>query len=207
MPQNLTSRAEIFVVDDDAATREALSIILQNEGYDVICFSDGDALLLSARLRVPACIFLEVRIPDKSGLDTLKKLRAEQYPSPVFIISGQADIPMAVDAIQNGAHDFLEKPFRCSEIIARVKAIDTLLQDGNKNHYSKTFLPYLPGREPLTHREREVLAQIAIGSSNKEAGRQLGISPRTIEDHRANIMKKVGAKNAAELIRLIFSDS
>jgi FixJ family two-component response regulator len=160
-----------------------------------------------ARTRVPACVFLEIRIPDKFGLDILKKLRSENHPAPIFITSGQGDISMAVDAIKSGAIDFIEKPFRSSEIIARVKAIDTLSQVGNGSHYPKTFLPYLQGREPLTRREREVLEQIVAGASNKEAARQLGISSRTIEDHRANIMKKVGVKNAAELIRRVLSDS
>jgi FixJ family two-component response regulator len=207
MPQNTTSRGEIFVMDDDAATRETLSIVLQEAGYDVICFADGATLLSLARTRVPACIFLEIRIPDKSGLDILKKLRSENYPAPIFMISGQGDISMAVDAIKSGAIDFIEKPFCSGEIIARVKVIDTLSRVGNGNHYPKTFLPYVQGRKPLTRREREVLEQIAAGASNKEAGRQLGLSSRTIEDHRANIMKKVGVKNAAELIRRVFSDS
>jgi FixJ family two-component response regulator len=207
VPQSATSRREIFVIDDDAETREALSIILQEEGYDVICFADGAALLSLARTRSPACVFLEIRIPDRFGLNILKTLRAESYPAPIFVTSGQADIPTVVDAIKNGALDFIEKPFRSSEIIARVKAIDALSQVGNGNHYPKTSLPHLPGRKPLTRREREVLEQIAAGASNKEAGWQLGISPRTIEYHRANIMKKVGAKNAAELIRRVLSDT
>jgi FixJ family two-component response regulator len=207
MTQNNTSRSEIFVIDDDAEARETLSIVLQEEGFDVICFADGTALLSLARTRVPACVFLEVRTPGKCGLEILRKLRGEDYPAPVFVTSGQGDIPMAVAAIKNGALDFIEKPFRSSEIIARVKAIDALSQVGNGNQYPKTFLPYLEGRKPLTRREREVLEQIAAGASNKEAGRQLGISPRTIEDHRANIMKKIGVKNAAELIRRVLNSS
>jgi FixJ family two-component response regulator len=207
MPQNAASKGEIFVFDDEAETRESLSMVLREEGYEVICFADGAALLSLARARVPACVFLEVRIPDKFGLDILKTLRSENYPAPIFMISGQGDISMAVEAIKSGAIDFIEKPFRSSEIIARVKAIDTLSRVGGGKRYPKTFLPYVQGREPLTRRERQVLEQIAAGASNKEAGRQLGISPRTIEDHRTNIMKKVGVKNAAELIRRVLSDS
>lgn len=207
MPQNAASKGEIFVIDDEEETRGILSMILQDEGYDVVCFADGAAFLSLARTRVPVCVFLEVRIPDKIGLDILKKLRSENYPAPIFMISGQGNISMAVDAIKIGAIDFIEKPFRSSEISARVKAIDALSHAGNGDQTSKTFLPYLQGREPLTRREREVLEQITAGASNKEAGRQLGISPRTIEDHRANIMKKVGVKNAAELIRRILSSS
>ena len=204
MPQNTASKGEIFVIDDEEETRGILSMILQEEGYDVVCFADSAAFLSLARTRVPICVFLEVRIPDKIGLDILKKLRSENYPAPIFMISGQGNISMAVDAIKSGAIDFIEKPFRSSEISARVKVIDTL---SHGDQISKTFLPYLQGREPLTRREREVLEQITAGASNKEAGRQLGISPRTIEDHRANIMKKVGVKNAAELIRRVLSSS
>jgi FixJ family two-component response regulator len=208
MPQDAVFRAEIFVMDDDAAMRETLSIALREEGYDVICFADGAALLSLARTRIPACIFLEVRIPGKSGLDILKKLRAEGYPAPIFIISAQGDIPMAVDAIRNGALDFIEKPFCSSEIIALVKAaIGTLSQPHNGDGGSKISSLHLPGRQPLTRREREVLARLAVGASNKEAGRQLGVSSRTIEGHRANIMKKFGVRNAAELIRRVLGES
>ena len=94
------SRGEIFVMDEDVAMRESLSIALQEEGYDVVCFADGAALLALARERTPVCMFIEVRNPDQAGLDILKKLRAEDYPAPIFIISGHGDIPMAVSAIR-----------------------------------------------------------------------------------------------------------
>jgi FixJ family two-component response regulator len=206
MPPNPASRGEIFVVDDDAAMRETLSVALQEEGYEVICFADGAALLSLARTRTPACIFLEVRNPGQSGLELLKKLRAEDYPAPVFIISGQGDIPTAVEAIRNGALDFIEKPSCSGEMIARVKAaIGTLSQLQSQSPCAKISSLHIPGREPLTRREREVLARLAVGASNKEAARQLGVSSRTIEGHRANIMKKVGVRNAAELIHRVFS--
>ncbi len=115
-------KGEIFVIDEDAAMREKLSLALQEEGYDVICFADGAALLSVARLRIPACMFIEVRNPEQSGLDILKKLRAEHYPAPIFIISGHGDVRMAVNAIRHGAHDFVEKPFHTSDVVVRVKA-------------------------------------------------------------------------------------
>ena len=122
MPQHANSRREIFVMDDDAEMRERLSVALQEDGYDVICFADGAALLSAAKTRTPTCIFLELRHPGKSGLDILKKLRAENYSAPIFIISGQGDIPTAVEAIRCGALDFIEKPPCSVEMIARVKA-------------------------------------------------------------------------------------
>ena len=121
------SRGEIFVVDDDPAVRDTLSMVLSAGGYQVICFADGAALLAVARTRTPACILLDVHIPGKSGLDILKELHGEDYPAPIFMISGQGDIAMAVSAIKNGALDFIEKPFRGSEIVARLdEAIERL---------------------------------------------------------------------------------
>ncbi|HEY3677519.1 MAG TPA: response regulator [Bradyrhizobium sp.] len=205
MAENPPSRGEIFVVDDDPAVRETLTLVLSTGGYQVICFADGAALLAVARSRTPACILLDVHIPGKSGLDILRELRGEDYPAPIFMISGQGDISMAVTAIKNGALDFIEKPFRGSEIVARLdEAIDAYARRQAEGD-AKVASLHFPGREPLTRREREVLEQFASGASNKEAGRQLGISPRTIEDHRANIMKKLGARNAADLIRIVLT--
>jgi FixJ family two-component response regulator len=208
MTENSASRGEIFVVDDDPAVRETLSMVLSAGGYQVICFADGAALLAVARTRIPACILLDVHIPGKSGLDILKELRGEDYPAPIFMVSGQGDIAMAVSAIKNGALDFIEKPFRGSEIVARLdEAISAYVRRQAQGDASKIVSLHFPGREPLTRRERDVLEQFASGASNKEAGRQLGISPRTIEDHRANIMKKLGARNAADLIRIVLTAS
>jgi FixJ family two-component response regulator len=198
MAEKAPSRGEIFVVDDDPAVRDTLSMVLSAGGYQVICFADGAALLAIARTRTPACMLLDVHIPGKSGLDILKELQGEDYPAPIFMISGQGDIAMAVSAIKSGALDFIEKPFRGSEIVTR-------LDEAIENAPSHIATMHFPGREPLTRREREVLEQFTAGASNKEAGRHLGISPRTIEDHRANIMKKLGARNAADLVRIVMT--
>jgi FixJ family two-component response regulator len=149
---------------------------------------------------------LDVNIPGRSGLDILKELHGEDYPAPIFMMSGQGDIAMAVNAIKNGALDFIEKPFGGREIITRVEeAIGAFARRKPADHVSKISTLHFPGREPLTRREREVLEQFSSGASNKEAGRHLGISPRTIEYHRANIMKKLGAKNATDLIRTVLT--
>jgi FixJ family two-component response regulator len=208
MAETPLSRGEIFVVDDDPAVRATLEVVLSAGGYEVVCFADGAALLAVARNRTPACILLDVNIPGKSGLDILKELRGEDYPAPIFMISGQGDIATAVSAIKNGALDFIEKPFRGNEIVSRLEeAISAYARRQTDTAVSKIATLHFPGREPLTRREREVLEQFASGASNKEAGRQLGISPRTIEDHRANIMKKLGARNATDLIRIVLTAS
>jgi FixJ family two-component response regulator len=182
------------------------SVVLLAEGFEVVCFADGVSLLAVARERSPVCIFLDVHIPGGSGLDILKELNAEDYPAPIFMISGQGDIAMAVDAIKHGALDFIEKPFHGREMVIRVQEAIAAFANpqaggGDLNVTSLHF----PGREPLTRREREVLRLLAVGASNKDAGRQLGISERTIEYHRANLMKKLNAKNANDLIRIVLT--
>lgn len=197
---------QIFIVDDDAAVRETLRTVLSASGYEVVCFADGPALLQSMRTATPACILLDVHIPGPSGLKVLKDLRANEHPMPIFIISGAGDIPMAVEAIKNGALDFIQKPFKGSEVVAQVRAaIEASKQRRPAAASSDIRSVHFPGREPLTARERDVLEQIVAGASSKEAGRHLGISPRTIEIHRSRIMEKLGARNAADLIRIVLS--
>ncbi len=206
MAQGIVPSGEIFIVDDDLAVRDALSVVFTLEGYHVSSFSEGSTFLSAARARTPACILLDVHMPGRSGLDILRELNAQHYGAPIFIISGQGDIPMAVDAIKNGALDFIEKPFDADTVVARVReAVDAWRRRANSDGSDILSLQF-PGHQTLTPREREVLAQIAGGASNKEAGRRLGISPRTIEVHRARIMEKLGAKNAADLVRIVLSE-
>ena len=196
---------DILVVDDDAAIRQVLTLVFAASGYNVICFADGASLLKHAKAETPACIVLDVHIPGESGLDILKSLNAQDYPAPIFIMSGRGDIAMAVDAIRNGALDFIEKPFRGSQVLERVEQAIAAFRRRPQAVDAVGGVFHFPGREPLSRREQDVLALIVKGLSSKEAGRQLGISPRTIEDHRARIMDKLGARNAADLIRMALS--
>jgi two-component system response regulator FixJ len=207
MPWNATSRREVFVIDNDARTREALSHCLQECGYDVISFADGAALLSYARTRTPAAVFIEVDAVDRSGFAVLKKLRSENCPAPIFVTSAHGAIPLAVDAIRNGAFDFIVKPVRISEVVERFEeAIAEHAGQASADDLLNVSL-YVPGGEPLSAREREVLARLAIGETNKEIARYLGLSARTIEGYRAAIMRKVGARTAAELLRRVFSQN
>ena len=194
---------EIFIVDDDPMVLNALSVFLSREGYQVAGFSEGASFLEAAKSRTPICIILDVQMPGQTGLDILKELKAQEYPAPIFIVSGSGDIPMAVEAIKNGAFDFIEKPVKASTVVTRVReAVEAWSRRKGNGSLPHAF----PGHEQLTARERDVLAQIAAGSSNKQAGRELGISPRTIEVHRARIMEKLGARNAADLMRIVLSE-
>jgi FixJ family two-component response regulator len=205
-PHESPASGDIFIVDDDPGVRATLTTIFERAGYRAVTFADGASFLAHARDATPLTIILDVHIPGRSGLDILKELHAQDYPAPIFIVSGQGDIPMAVDAIRAGALDFIEKPFRGGEVVERVKQA---IEAYSTRKQSDAVLPelYFPGREPLTRREREVLATILNGSSAKEAGRQLGISHRTIEVHRAKLMEKLGAKNVTDLMRIVFEQA
>ncbi|MBD1547036.1 response regulator transcription factor [Roseibium aggregatum] len=196
----MTSEAKaIYIVDDDPAVRDALSVVFNLEGFVVETFSDGDTFVQSASKTHPACVILDVHMPGRSGIDILKTLNAENYPAPIFIISGQGDIPMAVEAIRNGAFDFIEKPFTADKVVERINQGIEAVKRTSSDEMPMNF----SGADLLTRRESEVLKEITDGSSNKEVGRKLGISPRTVEVHRARIMEKLGARNAADLVRIV----
>ena len=193
--------SEIVIVDDDPLVDTALTMALNGEGFDVVNFVEGETFLSAARTRTPDCIVIDTYLPGCPGLDVLKKLDAAHYPAPVLVTSRRHDIPTAVDAMRNGARDFIEKPFDPADVAARIRdTIDAWQQDHSED---SLLARVFPGHERLTAREREVLEQIARGASNKETGRDLGISPRTVEVHRARIMDKLAAKNAADLMRIV----
>jgi len=202
-----TAPGDIYVVDDDNSVRDALSLVLTLEGFHVSSFAEGNSFLAAVRQHQPDCIILDVHMPGRSGLDLLKELRNQQCDVPLFIISGQGDIPMAVDAIKNGALDFIEKPFNAEALVTRVReAIAAAARLKAQPPLGSSLAARFPGRDLLTPREYQVLELIANGASNKVAGRQLGISPRTIEVHRARIMEKLGAKNTVDLVHIVLSD-
>jgi FixJ family two-component response regulator len=195
----MLSKGEVFVIDTDAASREQLSAALQQSAYNVICFADGASLLSEAKERMPACVLLEMP-PDRSAtLEVVKRLREENCMAPVLVTAANGSIAMAVDAIKSGATDFIEKPFRTHEVVGRIDAaIDESAQpDPSRQRW-------LPGCEPLTAREGDVLAHLAAGLTNKEVARRMHLSARTVEGYRASILKKAGARNVTDLLRRIF---
>ena len=203
MQETHQSNRTIHIVDDDAAVRDALSMVFEMEGFTVRAHETGDAFVEDALSTPPACVLLDVHMPGRSGMDILKTLNADRYPAPIFIISGQGDIPLAVAAIKQGAFDFIEKPFDADTVVRRVNEAIDKSYNGDDPILGEDI--NFPGVDLLTPREREVLSLITSGASNKEAGRRLGISPRTVEVHRARIMEKLGARNAADLVRIVLS--
>ena len=198
---------EILIVDDDETVRDSLSMLFSLEGYRVTTFMDGSSFVSAARTRPIACVLLDIYVPGKSGLEILKDLDANSYSAPILIMSAHGNIPIAVEAIKSGAFDFIEKRQDAVAIVDRVhEAMDAWarmrqLNGNTSDPMSRSF----PGRDRLTPRERDVLNQIASAASNKEAAKNLGISQRTVEIHRVHIMQKLGAKNTADLIRIVLT--
>jgi two-component system response regulator FixJ len=139
-------------------------------------------------------------------LTALRELDARTYPAPIFIVTGDGDVSSAVEAVKSGAYDYLVKPLDARSIVSRVRgAVATFARHDGGTGGKIALSMDVPGQRLLTPREREALTQIAEGASNKEVGRRLGISPRTVEVHRARIMEKIGARNAADLVRIVLS--
>ncbi|MGL9619567.1 response regulator [Bradyrhizobium sp. U531] len=185
---------EVFILEDDLTMRAMLRIVLERAGYRPVFFADGGSLLARLGQSCPACILLDLCLPAESGLDVLSELRRMSNPTPVLMLSGQGDIPTAVRALHLGAADFVEKPFNAADLIARIA-------DAGASVETRAPAPADDFKTSwrLTRREQEVLDHLLAGSTSKIIGRKLNLSPRTVEDHRASIMRKAGVKTIAQL--------
>lgn len=192
MPAALT----VYIVDDDAAVRDSLSLMLGLGGYSTALFADAEALLAAWREDWAGCVVADLRLPGKSGLELQAELRARGAALPVIIMTAHGDVPSARAAFQADAIDFLEKPFDHAQLRA---AIDTAFsREGSRLERDGDAAKLAA----LTAREREVLEHAAKGLHAKEIAAALGISARTVEVHKSRLMEKLGARNLAELVRL-----
>jgi FixJ family two-component response regulator len=194
---------ELFIVDDDAMTRNHMSDVFTDAGYRVVKFLDVASFVAVARKRAPACVVLDINMPDRSGIEILKDLDALNYPAPILMSSRSGDIRSAVQAIKGGAVDYFEMQSGV-DVVARVRDEVNIWRRRQHDGIELSRLrSSFPGCELLTPRERDVLTQIANGATSKEAATKLGISPRTVEIHRSQIMRKIGAKNTIDLARRV----
>lgn len=191
----------VFVVDDDESVRSSLRFLLRTVGLESRAFGSAAEFLSAYDPAQAGCLVLDVRMPGMSGLELQRELTLRGAIIPVIFITGHGDIPMAVEAMQQGAHDFLQKPFRDEDLIQRIQlalAKDAKARAGLEGH--NAIRAHL---ESLTPREQEVLALMLQGKPNKAMAQQLGVSQRTVEIHRARVMEKSGAASLAELIRMV----
>lgn len=195
----MQTELEVFVVDDDDAVRDSLTVLIQSAGFDVQAFDSAEAFIESHEPTRQGCLLLDVRMPGMSGLELQRRLKAEKNTLPIIFMTGHGDIPMAVQAMKLGAAGFIEKPYREKELLESIRSVMDLIQRGGAPYISSEAAARL---ERLTPRERDVFRQIAMGDPNKAVARALGISPRTVEIHRARVMEKLQVQNLAELIKL-----
>jgi len=195
----------IFVVDDEWAVREAVRGFLQKEGYSVEVFSSGEAFLEAYRPCREGCLVVDARMPCMSGLELLERLKSKGGGPPAIMITGQADIRLAVQAMKTGAMGFLEKPVRYDELLVDIERALEL----SRNSVALSSLREAAARRiaGLTSRERQVIEMVVEGNPNKQVAYVLGISQRTVETHRATAMKKIGARSLSELIHLTIAAS
>lgn len=189
---------KIYLLDDDDVARESLQFLMESVGLDVVSSSHPLEFLEICKHDAPGCAILDLRLPKMSGIDVLMKLRAQENSIPVVIITAYGTIRTSVDALKQGAVDFFEKPLDDQEFLDCVlKCIET---DSASWQAQKSLSIVRQQFETLTAREREVFDLIIAGETNKMVGSTLGISPRTVENHRARILSKLDAKSVAELV-------
>jgi FixJ family two-component response regulator len=192
-------RPMVFVVDDDVRVREALASLLESAGLDVSMFATASAFLEAEKPDVPACLVLDLELPDISGLELQQELANRDAP-PIVFITGHADVPTSVKAMKAGAVEFLSKPFGDEELL---QAIDVAIDRDRMARLKRSELAEVRRRyDRLTPREREVLTFVVSGFANKQTAAELGTSEITIGVHRGQIMRKMGARSLAELVRL-----
>jgi len=189
----------VFIVDDDERVREALVELLESHGKRAIAFGSAGGYISADKPDVPACLILDVELPDINGLDLQRQFAEGNHP-PIVFITGHGDIPSSVRAIKRGAVDFLTKPFSDADLMA---AIETAIGQDKRSRSERAELGVLKRRyRDLTPREREVLPLVVSGLLNKQAAAELGISEVTLQIHRRNVMQKMAAASLADLVRI-----
>jgi len=196
----MPTEAIVHVIDDDEAARESLEFLLRSAKFQVRTYDSARAFLQNLSRVNAGCIITDVRMPDLNGLDLLRKLRDIDFGVPVIVITGHGDVPLAVEAMRIGAIDFLEKPYDDEELLASVRS--ALCEVDKERAQSREKADLHERLSTLSRREREVLDGLVVGQPNKIIAYKLGISPRTVEIYRANVMTKMKAGNLSELVRM-----
>ncbi len=200
MHDQLKSSPVVFVVDDDRDVREGLKTLLESVGLRAQVFASTTEFLQSKRVEDVSCLILDVRLPGLSGLDFQSELSREQIAIPIIFITGYGDIPMTVKAMKAGAVEFLTKPVREQDLLDAVRA--ALNRDRARRADNERLRDFRARYEALSPREREIMTLVCTGLMNKQVAAKMGVSEVTVKVHRHNLMKKMGVKSLAALVRI-----
>lgn len=196
MPEKQT----VHVIDDDDAARDSLQFLLETAGLHARTYETADAFLKALPAPASGCVVTDVRMPGMTGIELLKTLKARTFPLPVIVITGHGDIPLAVEAMREGASDFLEKPYDDEALLRSItRAVASSKSAADADDEKAGILHRAAG---LSGREAEVMSGLVAGKSNKVIALELEISPRTVEIYRANVMQKMGADSLPALVRM-----
>lgn len=198
----MSDRRLVHIVDDEESVRNSVGFMLQTTGYSVRAWPSGAFFLRELKSADPGCILLDIRMPEMDGLQVLQQLRARGVTMPVIVLTGHGDVSIAVKAMRAGAADFLEKPFEAEQLLCAIEKAFAQMgetSDAARTDAARTQIA------TLSMREREVLEGLVAGFPNKTIAYDLGISPRTVEVHRANLMQKLGARSLSEALRITFT--
>ena len=196
----IPKKGNIYVVDDDEAVRDSLQWLLEGKDYRVRCFDSAESFLSRYDPREVACLLVDIRMPGISGLELQDRLIERKSPLPIVFITGHGDVPMAVTTMKKGAMDFIPKPFKEEELLGVVERMLDQAREAFADFQHAANRDALMGK--LTARESQVLERIVAGRLNKQIADDLGISIKTVEAHRANIMEKLNANTVADLLKL-----
>lgn len=192
--------ARVFIVEDDDAVRDSLQMMLESIGRKVAAFTSADQFLSTYSQDMAGCIVLDIRMPGMNGMELQRKLNELNSILPVIFVTGHGDVPMAVEAMQQGAVDFVQKPYREQELLDKINQAMSLDEENRASLQQRQLI--LQRMQELTPRERDVMQLMVEGKANKVIAIDLNISQRTVEIHRARVMEKLSANSLAHLVRM-----
>lgn len=190
----------VYIVDDDSAVRDALGLLMKSVGLACETYESATDFLVSYDTRRPSCLVADIRMPGMSGLELQQELHSRHAQIPILFITGHGDVPMAVNAMKNGAMDFIQKPFRDQDLLDRINR--ALHSDEDRRSSWQEISDIRERMDKLTPREKEVMEMVIKGNANKVIALDLGVSQRTVELHRARVMHKMGVRSLADLVRI-----
>ena len=199
----MTKEATVYLVEDDDAVRDSLQMVLESVGYHVAAYSRADAFLEDFTTDMAGCMVLDIRMPGMNGMELQRQLNMRNSILPIIFVTGHGDVPMAVEAMQRGAVDFVQKPYREEELLGKIQ--QAIAADAENRADLEEKHKIIERLAELTPREKQVMELMIEGKANKVIAYDLDISQRTVEIHRARVMEKMGVRSLAHLVRMVMA--